>query len=194
MLALPIVNTIITEAIPTANFTSLLNPEECQKVIDLKQHGEKAKVNRVSDGTEDTELRDTMIYPIPHDENSQWIYELLVDRVSRANYTEYEFNVAGIFTDLQLLEYKEGGHYGWHMDMGPGEAAYRKLTALVQLSDPEDFEGGELWVNAGTEREIPKEQGMIAVFPTWILHKVTPVTKGTRYTLAAWFQGHERFK
>lgn len=191
MQALPIVNTAITEAIPTANFTPLLTPEQCQQVIDLKGKGEQAGV----DGDkEDKSIRDTTIYPIPQNEDSQWLYELLADRVSRCNYVDYQFNVAGIFTDLQLLEYKEGGHYDWHMDMGPGEAAYRKLTALIQLSDPEDYEGGELWVNAGTEKEIPKVQGQIAIFPAWILHKVTPVTSGTRYTLAAWFQGHERFK
>lgn len=192
MQSLPIYNAQLMEAIPTANFTPLLTPEQCVTVINLKSASVEAKV-----GTGDivTDIRKTIIHPIPQTDKSQWLYELIADRVGRVNMTEFNFNVAGIFTDLQLLEYGVGGHYDWHIDTGPGESAFRKLSIIIQLSDPEDYEGGEVLFKAGNkEHELPKDQGQIAVFPSYILHKVNPITKGTRYALVAWAQGHERFK
>jgi len=190
MLALPIYNTDITDAIPTANFTPLLSPEKCQDIIDSF----RLDKGRQAETPTAKEHRKNHIHPIPFTEDSQWLFELIADRVGRANMVEFQFNVSGLYNDLQLLEYNEGDHYDWHIDIGPGEAAYRKLSVIIQLTDPEEYEGGEVVFNAGTERDLPRDQGQIAVFPSFILHKVNPVTKGTRYSLVTWAQGHERFK
>lgn len=194
MQPIPIYNTDITPAIPTANFTPLLSPEQCLDIVDLFSVDE-AVTAMIGESKENSRIRDTLIHPIPQDEDSQYLFELIADRVGRANMVEFDFNISGIFTDLQLLQYNEGGHYDWHIDLGPYEAAYRKLSVVIQISDPEDYEGGEVLFKAGDkEHVLPKDQGLIAVFPSYILHKVNPVTKGTRYSLVAWVQGHERFK
>ena len=194
MQALPLYNAELTASIPTANFTPMLNPDQCQDIMDnLKGYG-VAKDAEVGVHVTDKEKRDTLVHPIPQLEETQWLYEIVADRVGRCNMVEFQFNVAGIFGDMQMLEYNVGSHYDWHVDIGPGEAAYRKLSVIIQLSNPDDYEGGEVVFNAGTERELPRDRGQIAVFPSWVLHKVNPVTKGTRYSLVTWVQGHERFK
>ena len=61
---------------------------------------------------------------------------------------------------------------------------------VLQLSDPSEYEGGELQLLTGKEpTTIQKQRGLITVFPAWTLHQVTPVTKGTRQTLVAWISG-----
>lgn len=193
MFPFPIFNTQSTEPTPTATYFPLLTEEQCEEVLE-KFLVEEPHVAKVDKGNKDPKKRETLIHPIPHTDESQWLYELLVDRVSRYNFVGYEFDIAGIYIDLQLLEYPEGGFYDWHLDIGPGEAAYRKLSVIVQLSDPKDYEGGEVIFNAGTERSLPKDRGLIGVFPSYVLHKVTPITKGKRYALVCWCHGTSKFK
>jgi PKHD-type hydroxylase len=92
----------------------------------------------------------------------------------------------------QLGRYKstDQGHYDWHMDAGvPKNGQQRKLSISILLSDPSDFEGGELQFKGIEDRKILTKQGSIVVFPSFIEHKVTPVTKGVRYTAVTWANG-----
>jgi PKHD-type hydroxylase len=66
----------------------------------------------------------------------------------------------------------------------------RKLSLTIQLSSPEDYEGGELALKFGAKANLmPKDLGKMVVFPSYVLHEVRPVTKGTRYSLVAWVTG-----
>lgn len=138
---------------------------------------------------------ETLIHPIPMTPESDHIYKTIADRVARANQFGYDFDISGLFGDLQMLEYPEGGKYDWHMDIGPGHAAHRKLSVIVQLSDPTTYEGGDVIFKASEkEHTLPRDRGQIAIFPSYILHKVTPVTKGNRFSLVTWAFSHRRFR
>ncbi len=81
-------------------------------------------------------------------------------------------------------------HYGWHMDVGPdGDTATRKISVTVQLSDPDTYEGGNLELMPGDVAIMRRVQGGAVLFPSFLLHRVTPMEKGTRYSLVAWFVG-----
>ena len=72
------------------------------------------------------------------------------------------------------------------------EKETRKLSMTVQLSDSKDYEGGEFhFYNGIDDPEIPpiQEQGSILVFDSRMWHKVTPITKGVRYSLVSWILG-----
>jgi PKHD-type hydroxylase len=91
---------------------------------------------------------------------------------------------------IQFTKYSApAGRYGKHVDSwvkGP----VRKLSFTLQLSDPQEYEGGELRLYFKDDPEVmPKPQGAITLFPSYVLHEVTPVTKGTRYSLVAWVTG-----
>jgi PKHD-type hydroxylase len=66
----------------------------------------------------------------------------------------------------------------------------RKLSFVLQLSDPKDYKGGELQIHLGEEPTVmKKEQGALFAFPSPTLHEVTAITKGRRYSLVGWITG-----
>lgn len=190
---LKIFNINQTDPIATATHFDFLKKEQCEQILEdfLTEKPVRAMVN----GDIVDPKRETLIHPVPLNEKSEWLFDEIGDRVARYNQFGFDFDISGIYGDLQLLEYQEGGHYNWHMDIGPGEAAHRKLSVIIQLSDPEDYEGGEVLFKASEkEHTLGKEQGKIAVFPSFVLHKVNPVTKGKRYALVTWALSHRRFR
>lgn len=94
--------------------------------------------------------------------------------------------------DTQIGAYSDKGHYDWHKDLGPPneENIQRKLSASFILSNPQDYEGGELLLRPEKEElkfKLPK--GSIIVFPSFIEHKVNVVTAGERYSAVMWVDG-----
>jgi PKHD-type hydroxylase len=96
------------------------------------------------------------------------------------------------FDTVNLNEYSESnsGEYKWHNDFPLGNVEENKLTVIVNLST-EYYEGGTLELfQMGPSRVFEIETpGSIVVFPSWIYHRVTPVTKGNRRTLSMWISG-----
>lgn len=89
---------------------------------------------------------------------------------------------------VQLSQYQIGGHYDWHMDSkDPVNNEQRKLSISILLND--DFEGGGLEIESNKGENVLKSQGDIVVFPSFLQHKVLPVTDGTRYTAVSWAYG-----
>ena len=84
--------------------------------------------------------------------------------------------------------YFAGNKYQLHKDSSIGQN--RKLTAVVLLSNPSEYEGGTLrLVPYPDAYEVPKEQGTVCIFPSWIHHEVLPITSGKRQTLNVGFWG-----
>jgi PKHD-type hydroxylase len=97
-----------------------------------------------------------------------------------------------LFESVQLSKYtgENKGHYDWHVDCNPPkEGVQRKLTCVILLNDPSEFEGGELQFEEMDGVNMLTKQGSIIVFPSFLKHKVTPVTKGVRYTAVTWASG-----
>ena len=98
---------------------------------------------------------------------------------------------------IQLAEYDASyqGEYKEHHDVFwlNGDPFYhRKLSCIIQLSDPNTYDGGDLEItDAETAPNVNdmRQQGTGIFFPSLIRHKANPVTKGTRYSIAAWFDG-----
>ena len=137
------------------------------------------------------EIRITKTAWIAPSPQSQWIYDR-VQRVARSlNDRSYQFDLRGFSENLQYTIYNgtEGGHYDWHVDHGPLKVQ-RKLSISVQLSDPSDYEGCNLEFQAGNKIETaPRTLGAVIAFPSYVLHRVTPCTRGTRKALVAWTTG-----
>ena len=96
------------------------------------------------------------------------------------------------FEQTQVSEYEgeTGGHYDWHTDtIPPVEGFQRKFTGVILLNDSSEFEGGDLLFKGVDNTNIITKQGSIIVFPSFIEHKVTPVTSGNRYTAVTWANG-----
>jgi predicted 2-oxoglutarate/Fe(II)-dependent dioxygenase YbiX len=91
----------------------------------------------------------------------------------------------------QYVEYRPGwGHFDWHNDYSHGIAdAPRKLTIIFQLSDPTDYAGGRLQIFGNEIEDLPAERGTVVAFPSFLVHRVTPVTSGIRRALVSWIAG-----
>lgn len=123
------------------------------------------------------------------------LYDTLLAITLAAN-KRFKFEI-DMFEAVQLARYEVGMHYNWHLDIGPGHMGNRKLSITVQLSDPDSYEGGDLVLENGSAAEdvvASRELGSVTVFPSFMKHKVTPVTKGVRHSLVAWVSGVNRFR
>lgn len=123
-----------------------------------------------------------------------WIDDGLKDQlwrlVSDINAEFFRFDLDGILEPLQYAVYGPGDHFGWHVDAVAGQKPYRKLSLSVQLSDPSDYDGGELQMQLGCwTMTMPKGLGDVIAFPTWLPHRVLPVTRGVRHALVVWAAG-----
>lgn len=93
---------------------------------------------------------------------------------------------------VQFATYEEGQHYNWHIDtfLLSGRPLDRKVTVVCLMNDPSEFEGGELQFNVhGQYFTAELKKGSYIAFPSFILHRVTPVTKGVRKTATLWLSG-----
>ena len=136
-------------------------------------------------------IRKTKVSWIRFTSETSWIYECMAEVANKLNAQFYNFDLYGFCENMQFTIYDEtNAHYTWHTDIGDNSRAPRKLSMVLQLSDPSEYEGGELQVFNPTKPEIiNKQKGLITVFPSYIWHRVTPVTKGVRYSLVVWTCG-----
>lgn len=169
-----------------------LSNDVCDLIIKegLKLSAEEATLDQAR--TKDNKLRKGLISFFP--ENT-WIEKLVIDYVGAAN---KEANWNYVVTGKELLQfanYRTEAFYDWHRDCNINSDLYRKLSVTIQLSDPEEYEGGELQFKNywGTSQLLVSEdmmkKGTVIVFPSSVLHRVTPIIKGTRYSLVQWYNG-----
>lgn len=146
---------------------------------------------------EDAAYRRTVLRWIPQPDGPfhgewLWLYEKLTGLVVSANQELWRYRLTHCNDGIQHTQYhaSEQGHYDWHMDMGAGAYSQRKLTIVVQLNAPEEYEGGQLQLLRNREPFVaPQEANFATIFPGWMLHRVTPVTKGLRESLVLWVCG-----
>jgi PKHD-type hydroxylase len=152
---------------------------------------ETAKVGGNNGGEVNLDVRRSELNWLRNTPETEWVFEGLSNVVNNLNPQYFGFDLTGFGEAIQLTNYHENkqGNYIWHQDFGSSGIS-RKLSVVLQLSDPNEYEGGELQLLTKREPTIVKKQrGLITVFPAWTLHQVTPVVKGTRQSLVAWVSG-----
>ena len=124
--------------------------------------------------------------------NESWVQELLWEYILEANKKTFHVDVINK-SEIQFTEYRsdEGGKYDWHHDVNwnAQEGLDRKLSISIQLSDKTDYLGGDFEFEEINSSMDFKGIGTIIIFPSYLRHRVTKVTSGTRRSLVAWFYG-----
>ena len=176
-------------------FQDLFTEEEIDYIIQWGELTEQmdGEVGGGEDGVHIVpEIRTSKIGWIDIQENTKWIFDRIAYGTLEANAEMmWNFDLCGFGDTLQYTQYfgENEGHYSWHADIGPG-VSHRKLSVIVQLSDEEDYEGGDVDIKVGSrDITLPKEKGGVIVFPSFLLHRVLPITKGNRKSLVAWVAG-----
>ena len=178
---------------PYYYFESALTDDFCDLIISQGKELEQIEGTLNSDSTSDSSFRRGKVAWI----EDNWITKVLNAYVEQANkYANWNF----ILTDkeqVQFAIYKKGDFYDYHRDCDIVQLLYRKLSVTVQLSDPETYRGGDLFIrHFWGETNLPideqlKSRGTVIVFPSILLHSVTRLTGGTRYSLVQWSQGEK---
>jgi PKHD-type hydroxylase len=166
-------------------FDKALSKDFCEYVIKSIDwnNTEAAKVNRIINCQIDPAARITDIY---WEELLSPIGCVVQSYIVEANRI-WNYNIHRL-EKVQLSKYEVGGHYDWHMDSKvPVNDEQRKLSVSILLN--EDFAGGGLVIEPNKDENVLKSQGDIVVFPSFLQHKVLPVTDGTRYTAVSWAYG-----
>jgi len=144
-------------------------------------------------GIVDKTYRSSKIKWIPKTDTFLWLYNKMGYCAYTANINMWNFDISYMNENIQYTEYDESysGKYDWHIDIGSDESSLRKIALVVQLSGPDEYEGGELQLYKKKDIDIaPKKKGTVICFPTYFLHRVTPVTKGKRRSLVLWVSGN----
>lgn len=167
---------------------NLFSIEECEKIVsDFIPCNVGAVGGVISETKKGT--RSSKICWISKTVRNKWIYERLFHVVREINKEFFRFDLTEIIEDIQYTEYTadDNGHYDWHVDHGPGEHSRRKLSLSVQLTDPSTYEGCDLIFS--DDQKAARAIGSCTVFPSYLRHKVTPITKGVRHSLVLWIHG-----
>ena len=129
---------------------------------------------------------------IHHPKDNSVLYKIGKKIFLDVNEKYYEYDLRDIF-EFQLIKYYVGGNYNWHCDYGvsPVRGSVRKLSMSIHLTDPKEYEGGELNLINYSNYPITanNDLGSTIIFDSKLPHKVWPVTWGTRIALVGWANG-----
>lgn len=161
--------------------------EECQQILGLAA---KAPVQEagVFSANKDPNMRKGQVAWLPDTFESNLANKIKY-LLSMVNQRKYQFKLTGFLEPLQFTCYTEGAdHYDWHKDLGPGKHSIRKLSFSIQLSDPNNYTGCDLefMFHKGM---FYRNQGNMVIFPSYEVHRVTPLISGERYSLVGWASG-----
>jgi PKHD-type hydroxylase len=173
-----------------AYWDTLFSKVECEKIIEIGNALPTIVASTASPNKTDTNIRDSHVSWISPSAEMGWIFERIAGAVLSLNQQFFGFDLYGMIEGLQFTKYEApSGHYRQHVDSVFGIAT-RKVSVSIQLNPSEEFEGGRLLLYKSAVPIDPElVQGKLVAFPSYTLHEVTPVTKGTRYSLVCWITG-----
>ena len=180
---------------PFCTFSDIFSDKEINNIIKIGESEilEKGQVGSFADveGSLNINLRDSYISWISSSNPSNyWLFRRLTDVINAANKQFFNFNLEKI-ESLQYTIYNEGCFYNKHMDMQddhPGHAV-RKLSFSLQLIDENEYDEGDLVLCLSSNRRMLRKKGTLIIFPSYMIHEVTKITRGTRKSLVGWVEG-----
>lgn len=177
----------------------LFSDDELNKICEISKN-KPLESGKILNASNPPEYRVSKINFCARNETNAWIFNKLNGCIEHINDVYFNYDLNG-YEIYQYAEYDstELGRYNYHMDISndganlqEGETIEtRKLSFSLLLNDPDvDFDGGDFVIKLGEEDcKIKFKKGTIIFFPSYILHKVTPVTRGIRKSLVVWITG-----
>ena len=172
----------------------VLSPKICNAL--LEDLTDKAFTKSlIGDQKRESDVRNNHTHFLP---SNHWFEGILYNHVRYANQSaKWEYDITAI-QNIQISKYDGNEYYDWHRDsflVIPDFVEQRKISIVVQLNDPSEYEGGGLELEFDDKPSEPTiinvitGQGDIVVFPSIIKHRAVEVTKGTRYSATGWAIG-----
>lgn len=186
----------------SAYWENFLSEEEISTILQFPEWNnvQESKVGILSDDPNnnsnrlDYNIRRSETAWVTPNESNRFLWEKITYVISEINRRHFHFDLTGCYEPLQLSVYNENnlGCYDWHVDCSEELTVNpRKLSMSLILSDPSEYEGGELQIKSTNDTPITLEskKGRAIFFPSYMIHRVAPVTKGTRKSIVLWVSG-----
>jgi PKHD-type hydroxylase len=173
---------------------NVFTPDECKEIVRICSQYNMRDATVGGFNTDNnlvkTDIRESRVVFLAPIQDLQWVYRKLTDCVHVVNNAHFKFDLWGFSEALQFTEYvAPSGNYGFHTDRVVN-GTIRKLSLVVQLTDETTYTGGDFEImDASYPEKLPRTQGTVLLFPSYTLHRVTPVTEGTRYSMVGWITG-----
>ena len=165
--------------------------EECDRIVELESKLRiiESGIQREVDRSGFRKSKHSWI----HAPGNEWMYEKMGSIIMTMNQEFFKFQIDKC-EHFQYTIYKEtGDHYNWHVDSDQvTDTLLRKISVSVQLSDPSEYEGSDLEIHNTKLYSFPKNKGDVIMFPSWYLHRVTPLISGIRRSLVVWAGGSKK--
>ena len=174
---------------PFATAAGFLTDAEMDRLI--VEHAPLLAEAKLGPGNTNAQIRRSQVVMLGAESKYDWLYDRLWTAAQECNRLFFCVDIAGVEANIQLGRYdsSDRGFYDWHTDFA-GIRPLRKLSISIQLSRAEDYDGGDLELMYGIQpQKLDKARGAFIAFPSFMLHRVTPVTRGTRWSLVAWILG-----
>lgn len=166
--------------------------DDCDRILALAQNMPPRDAGLVGQTTQHDIRRADLVW-IDDVPGAGWVMDRIIDVIAAANRDVFDIALTEFGESAQIARYgaERAGHFDWHADIGAGHwAAQRKLTMVVQLTDPASYHGGDLQIwPSHAVITAARTKGTATVFPSYLLHRVTPVTAGARHSLTIWAHG-----
>ena len=172
-------------------FTNVFTDQEIEEIIQIGESQPKIKATTVGEdiSQEVTDYRVSDIAWLSNNPKTSWVFDRIADLAIKANSEMWNFDIWDFQDDLQYTSYYgNGGHYDWHADLGQG-ISNRKLSIVLQLSNSDEYEGGDVEFKRHGLR-FKAKKGDLLIFPSNFMyhHQVYPVTDGLRYVVVQWIR------
>ena len=165
---------------------------ECKTIVQFAKEN-KMEYQKINKNTIDLSEFNAKMTHFDYGQNADvdYFYEKIREMVVNINKELWSFDLCDYGEPLKFMEYTEGGFAIMHSDLSHiNVSKYRKLTIVVQLSDENEYEGGDLVIQFYEKEQImPKKIGTVIIFPSILMHRINPVTKGVRNTIVAFAYG-----
>ena len=187
-----------------STLTELFSPDECERIIDNGLNNWEEQKSTIQANTEqpsdieNNDIRNVTMFISPKPEEE--LNNKIIGAIMHVNSTEnsYGFDVYGMAEPCALMRYQspdlspngKPGKYDWHMDIGVNSILTMRKLSYSLLLNAGDYEGGKLEFFGDKDTGSQDDCGSMIIFPSYLVHRVLPVTKGTRYALVGWLHGN----
>lgn len=167
---------------------SIFDQDFCETIVDSFTNSQKGKTEN---NTLHSSTRDVDVQGITFQEKDMFdfVQNKLNPLIENVNNQVFGFDLDGT-CEFQISKYSKGQFYDEHIDLSQTTTmSARKLSISVQLTPENEYEGGDFVFTANIPNIDIRERGSVIVFPSFLSHKVEPVTRGERYSLVGWYNG-----
>lgn len=173
-----------------ATASGFMSDAEIERLI--AEHGSLVAAGQLGGGGADHRVRRSQVVFLGMEPKYRWLYDRVWAAAQECNRLFFNVDISAVEGNIQLARYdsSDQGFYDWHTDFA-GFRPLRKISVSIQLSRAQDYDGGDLELLFGNQPEpMDRTRGAFIAFPSFVLHRVTPVTRGTRWSLVAWILGN----